>query len=333
MTHVLRTGRSELFADVSDDAHMAKVLGVSHTKMIRELGVRSCMCVPFKARGEVIGGLSLATSDSGRRFQGDDLELAEELARRASWARDNARLYQEAQTAVRLRDDVLSVVSHDLRSPLSSIAMSAEALLQRTGSDESVKKLRKSAEVIRRSAGHMRRLIDELVELASIHAGRLVLERSHENVSELLEGALEMVEPFARQKSLRLERKAVGQSFEVLCDKHRIIRVFANLVGNAIKFTPEGGQIVITVEYMDPQVCVSVSDTGPGIAKDDVPRLFDAYWKGKGTGRRGTGLGLYIARGIVQVHGGRIWAESDVGAGSTFFFTMSREQAEGEEGG
>lgn len=327
---VLGTGRSELCSDVSHPDRVAEALGVEDPAVIRHLGARSYMCVPLKARDEVIGVLSLVCSESGRCSRQEDLDVAEELARRSSWAIDNARLYQEAQAAISSRDDVLSVVSHDLRNPLYSMMMSAQALLTLLSADESAKKLRGPVELIRRAGEHMNRLIDELVELASIQAGRLALECCREaNFTALIQEALEMMDARARQKSVRLETEVSGEDSAVSCDKERIIRVVENLVGNAIKFSPDNARVLVTIRYLSAEVYVSVSDAGPGIAEDDVPRLFDAYWKGQRTGRKGTGLGLYISKAIVEAHGGRIWVESKLGVGSTFHFAIPKEDGEG----
>jgi signal transduction histidine kinase len=326
--HVLRTGRSDVHPDMTDATWVAKALGVEYPSILRELGARSYLCVPLKAREHVFGALSLVYAESGRRFGATDVALAEELARRASIAVDNARLYHAAQDAIRLRDDVLAVVSHDLRSPLAAVTMGIETLLARSKADELVRRLgAKPLEAIQRSAEHMRRLLDEVGELASIQAGRLALQHSRESVPALVDEVLQMLEPVAQRKSLQLEKQLPAAPLTVFCDRDRITRVLVNLLGNAIKFTPERGRIVVSVHDQGHEIRVDVCDTGPGIAPADLPKLFQPYWKGKQSGRTGTGLGLYIARGIVQAHGGRIGVESEVGAGSTFWFVLSTHAA------
>jgi signal transduction histidine kinase len=320
---VLRTGLSELYTEIADESWVGRALGSEYPDDLRELGARSYLCVPLKARDHVLGALSLVYADGARRFGAAELALAEELARRASVAVDNARLYHAARDAIRLRDEVLAVVSHDLRSPLAAVILGIETLLGRSRADELIRRLgAKSLETIHRSAQHMRRLLEELGELASIQVGRLALQHSSESVPALVDEAFQMLEPMAQRKSLLLEKRIPEAPFATLCDRDRILRVLVNLLGNAIKFTPDGGRILATVEDCGDEVRVSISDNGPGIARADVSRLFEPYWKGKQSGRTGTGLGLYIARGIVQAHGGRIWVDSEVGVGSTFRFAL-----------
>jgi signal transduction histidine kinase/ActR/RegA family two-component response regulator len=320
---VLRTGLSELYPEIADESWVGRALGSEHPTDLQGLGARSYLCVPLKARDHVLGALSLGYADGGRRFGPADLALAEELARRASIAIDNARLYHAARDAIRLRDDVLAVVTHDLRSPLAAVILGIETLLGRSRADELIRRLgAKSLETIHRSAEHMRRLLNEVGELASIQVGRLALQHSSESIPALVDEAFQMLEPMAQRKSLQLEKRIPETPFATLCDRDRIIRVLVNLLGNALKFTPDRGRIVVTVADCGHEVRVSVSDTGPGIARVDLSKLFEPYWKGKQSGRTGTGLGLYIARGIVQAHGGRIWVDSEVGVGSTFCFVL-----------
>jgi len=279
------------------------------------------VCLPLHARHQLIGVLTLVRTR--RVFQSGELNLAEQLASRVSVAIDNARLYEEAERAVRMRDDVLAIVSHDLRTPLHSIAMGADMLIDLAGSkDVTVGQLvRKPAEVIRRAGLHMRSLVDDLLELASIQAGGLVVERVSVDVRALVDDVCAMLESQVRAKRLRLEAHAPDEC-EAWCDRERVVRALGNLLGNALKFTPEGGRITVDVRREEGGLRFAVSDSGPGIASEDLPKLFDAYWKANRTSRKGTGLGLYIARGIVEAHGGRIWVESTLGQGSTFAFTL-----------
>lgn len=321
---VLAFGRAERFA--ASDAPNAEHPPAAHAPLMRELAARSYVRVPLRARGAVIGVLSLAISESDRGFTGEELELAEELARRTSTALDNARLYREAQQAVELREEVLAVVSHDLQSPLNALGMTVQRLLARTELTQ-LSGVRSALELIQRTTKHMQHLMAELVEVASIQAGALHLLRVRSDVSALTAQALAMLEPIAQQKSLVMTRQLVQDAAFASCDPERILRVLMNLIGNAIRFTEEHGEIVVGTEALEHDVRVTVRDSGPGIARGDLPKLFEPYWKGKGTGRRGMGLGLYIARGIVQAHGGKIAVESHEGVGSTFWFTLPTGEA------
>jgi len=280
----------------------------------------SYVCLPLQARQKMIGVLTLARTQ--RAFLPGELSLAEQLASRVSVAIDNARLYEEAERAVHMRDDVLAIVSHDLRTPLHAIAMGADLLLDQAGSDAALsQRVRKPAEVIRRAGLHMRSLVDDLLELASIQAGGLVVERASLDVRMLVDDVCAMLEPQVKAKRLRLE-STVPSDCSAWGDRERVVRALGNLLGNALKFTPEGGRIGVHVRCEGGELRFDVSDSGPGIASGDLPKLFDAYWKGNRTSRKGTGLGLYIARGIVEAHGGRIWVESELGQGSTFSFIL-----------
>ncbi|MDB4986244.1 MAG: sensor signal transduction histidine kinase [Myxococcaceae bacterium] len=289
--------------------------------VLHALSARALLAVPLEARGSAIGVLVLVSCSAERRFEPMEIELAVELGRRGSAAIDNARLYHEAQRALRMREDVLAIVSHDLRNPLSAISMSVERLLKHVPAPDPLE-LAASYELIHRSSKHMRRLIEELLDVASIQSGELYLERAEVSAEAVLGEALDMLRPVAEQQGVILQLHPVDPDLRLHCDLERAVRVIANLVGNAIKFTPRGGSVQVTCTRQGQQVRVDVADTGPGIQESELPRLFEQYWKGEQTGRTGMGLGLYIARGIVEAHGGRIWVESHPPHGSTFSFTL-----------
>jgi signal transduction histidine kinase len=260
-----------------------------------------------------------------RRFEAADLALAEEVARRASYAIDNARSYGDAQRATRARDEVLGIVSHDLRNPLSTIAMCARALHDSLAApDEGVRYM---VDAISRSTEWMKRLIQDLLDIASLDAGHLSIEPHGIPVKPLVADVLEMFEPSARAQDLRLEGEVVDATPDVHADRERLLQVVANLVGNALKFTEGGGSIRITARsHGADRVRFEVTDTGCGIPAEDLPHLFDRFWHvRRNASQRGTGLGLAIAKGIVEAHGGRIDVVSDVGVGSTFSFVLPRE--------
>ena len=250
-----------------------------------------------------------------------DLEAADELQRRAIEVDLERRLLSE-QRAVRARDDLIAVVSHDLRSPLSAILMQAELMLNRhaAGGEESATVLRGGAERIRRSAAHMKALIDDLLDLARIEAQRFALHLQSVESRALVEEALLAASPLAEAKRITLAAELID-SPRLEADPERIFRVLSNLLGNAIKFTPEGGTITVRAERRGDELLITVVDTGPGIAADQLPHVFERYWKAQPASQVGAGLGLYIAKGIVEAHGGRIWAESSAG-GARLTFTL-----------
>jgi light-regulated signal transduction histidine kinase (bacteriophytochrome) len=250
-----------------------------------------------------------------------NLEAADELRRRVIEV-DIGRRFLGEQRAVRARDDLLAVVSHDLRSPLSGVLLQTEVMLHVTGpADEAGENvLRGGVERIRRLADHMKALTDDLLDLASIEAHRFALHLRSVESRELVEEARLGVSPLAEAKGLTLTVELIDAP-RLEADPERIFRVLSNLLGNAIKFTPAGGTITIRTERRGDDLSIAVADTGPGVAADQLPHVFDRYWKAPSTSQPGSGLGLYIARGIVEAHGGTIWAESSA-AGARFTFTL-----------
>jgi PAS domain S-box-containing protein len=314
---VVRSGRAELIAEIPPAALEAVAQDPAHLELLRASGLESVMIVPLSARGRTLGALTFAFAGSGRRYTQARLEVAEELATRAALAIDNARLYQQEQAAVRARDELLAIVSHDLKNPLAAILVSAGALSELLPVDD--EPTRSRADVIRRAAQRMHHLIAQLLESAKIEAGRLPVERKAYAMGALIADALGPLDSLARTKALTLESRVTP--CEALCDRERVLQVLSNVIGNAIQFSPEGGAIVVEVEPVGGEVRVAVRDHGCGVALEEQPHLFERYWQGRAR-REGSGLGLYIAKGIVDAHGGRIWCESQPGHGSAFFFTL-----------
>ena len=324
---VLRTGEAELVPEVTDAWLRAASRDEEAFSIVRELGLRSMMIVPLVARGRTLGVISFAyTVESGRRYGPADLTLAEGLAARAALAIDNARLYRESQQATRARDEVLAVVSHDLRNPLNVIGLGASYLLKHLPAGGEAASWRKQVELIRRSAERAVHLIQDLLEVAKLEAGRMALERTPEVVVRLLDDVIELHRPLAEARGLRLEREVEPGLPPVLVDRGRVLQVFSNLIGNALRFTPEGGSITVRAKGEGGRVAFSVSDTGQGIPAELLPHLFERFWQAKGSGE-GAGLGLPIAKGIVEAHGGRIRVESQPGQGSTFSFSLPVSEA------
>ncbi len=297
-------------------------------------GVRSFISVPLVARGEHLGALFLIAASSGRTYGDDDLDVASDLARRAALAVDNARLYQQAQQATRARDDVLGIVSHDLRNPLHTIQLASSFVLELIGSTglsipgaapgAPPVALANQLDIILRSARRANALIEDLLDVTRIDAKRLSVEPVPIDGCALLEEALLDTAPLASDRSLELALAWEGPPAIVLADKGRVFQVFSNLVGNALKFTPTGGRIDVRGRVVGDDALFSIADTGSGIPADDLPHLFDRFWQARQARRAGAGLGLYIAKGIIEAHGGRLWVESIVGEGTTFSFTLPR---------
>ena len=235
---------------------------------------------------------------------------------------ENERLVGEAQEAVRSREDLLAIVSHDLRNPLGVVLASTSLLLKSNLPPDKQERARRQVEAIQRAGNRMNRLIRDLLDFASIQAGRLSVSLRPQDVAAMVTEVLDVMEPLASPKGHHLVAD-VAPGLAIRCDHDRVIQLFSNLVGNAIKFTPDGGTITVRAMSEGDVVRFAVSDTGPGIPRDELAYVFDRYYQAQRKNRDGIGLGLSIARGIVEAHGGRIWAESEEGKGSTFSFTLA----------
>jgi signal transduction histidine kinase len=280
----------------------------------------SLILAPLTARGKLLGVLLLVSARPERTFDEEDVRLAEELGRRAALAVDNARLYAQARNAITARDQLLSAVSHDLRNPLGVVMMATSFLRELVPGDNTT--IRRQLDMIGRSAEHMNRMIEDLLDVARVDSGRLSVELAPVAVAELVAEAMELLGPLVRDRGITLRAECDEDLPLVLADRNRILQVFSNLGGNAVKFTPAGGQITLGATAGGDTVRLHVADTGQGIPAEHIPHLFDRFWQASRNDRRGIGLGLAIVQGIVAQHRGRVWAESTVGEGSTFRFTL-----------
>jgi len=262
-----------------------------------------------------------------RRYEREDLRFAEDLARRIALALDNVRLYREAEAAARLRDEVVAIVSHDLRNPLGVVTFSSDVLLRSWAECPERAGERRQLEGIAQAAERMRRLILDLLDVARVDAGSLPVEPAPCPAGPLAAHALELDAALAEERGVTVRSLVPDDAPLVLADRERILQVLSNLLGNAVRFTPPGGAITLRADACEREVRFALEDTGPGIPPDDLPHVFDRFWRGQRSSRSGAGLGLAIARGIVEAHGGRIWAESVPGEGSTFYFTLPRADA------
>jgi PAS domain S-box-containing protein len=325
---VIRAETPELIAEVSDEWLEAHT-DAEELRLMRVLGVRSMLIVPLVSRGRVIGAMTIGAG-SERRLDQSDLALVQAIADRASLAIQNARLYEAAQRASAMRDRVLGVVSHDLRNPLSAVSMYAHTLLEHPPVDDGERRVlyRLTLDAVE----WMHRMMEDLVDVASIDAGRLAVLLEPQLVAQIVEATLNMMSARAAADEVTLVTDVDPLTPLVSADAARVVQVLTNLVSNAIKFTPAGGRVTIGAAPRGTEVLFSVRDTGAGIAAEHLEHVFDRFWQHRGEGRRrGTGLGLAIARGIVAAHGGRIWAESSAGGGSTFHFTLLAVPAASEK--
>ena len=281
--------------------------------------------LPIWGGGDVATSLWLLEYSVDPRLEtlyGELSELHRELVdAQRKLGREKRRLalaLEKAERAVRAREDVVAIVSHDLRNPVSTIAMAAAVLEL----DISEQAKAEQIGVIKRAAAGMNRLIVDLLDVSAIEGGRFVVEPEPIPVAPLLKEVCRMMSAQAGQKGQRLECGVQNELPAVLGDRDRLSQVLSNLIGNAIKFVPSGGRIVVAAQPLEKEVAVTVHDTGPGIPDDDLDRIFDRFWHTRRRRGGGAGLGLAIAKGIVEAHGGRIWVESQLGEGTRFNFTL-----------
>ena len=321
---VIQKGEAFVLDEISRELFSAMAENEHHAEILQKTGAHSAIIVPMIARQEMRGAIAFFGTAQRRAFDQEDHALAEELARRAALALDNARLYRNARAAIEARDDVLAVVSHDLGNPLSAIRIGTTLLLSTLPEEEKQTGGWKHLVGIRNSAEQMERLIKDLLEVKRIEAGQLSVERDRASVAPLVNEAIELLANIAEGKNVELRAVIPNELPPIYADRERVLQAFSNLVGNAVKFTPPGGVVRIEAEARDDTVIFSVADTGTGISEADLPHVFDRYWQAKSRrrGRQGIGLGLVIVKGIVEAHGGKIWAESEVGVGSRFSFSL-----------
>jgi len=320
LIRVMSTGQPVLQAEITAAFINAAFAEPSQRSTVEALGPRSLICVPLVDSGKPIGALTLVTSGSGRRYDEADLSLAADVAHRAAIVVEHARLFHQAEQATRARDDVLAVVAHDLRNPLNTVTMAISLMLETTPIERTQE--RRQQEIVRRAADRMNRMIQDLLEVKRMETGHLTIEAKPESADVLVSDTIEMLRPLASGSSIVMEANVDADLPPVLADAARIQQVLSNLVGNAVKFTPRQGRISVSANRLDREVRFAVIDTGPGIPPEQVPHIFGRFWQAKSSDRRGIGLGLAIAKGIVEAHNGRIWVESQVGVGSTFYFTL-----------
>ena len=281
----------------------------------------SLMAAPLVVKDRTIGAIAVASATATHGgHTAEDLVLLRDLARRAALAVDHAVLYRRTTDAVKARDEILAVVTHDLRNPLHTIQLSAAML--RDASPDRRSDTHRMLDVISRTVGRMSTLVEELLDVSSMEAGRFSVSPGRASAAELVREAGEVLTATAAERGVRLETRVSGGDFAVWMDSAQLLRVVSNLVGNALKFTPAGGAVTLAVERRGTEAHFSVRDTGPGIDPQDLPHVFDRYWQAHRGDRRGAGLGLAIARGIVEAHGGRIQVESEPGNGATFSFAI-----------
>lgn len=312
----LTEGVSELLPEIPLDMQLKRVTDEADRKRILDLNLRSGMIVPLKVRGRILGMITFVASDSGRRFDDEDLAFAESLADRAALAIDNARLYRSAQLAVGLRDEFLAIASHELRTPLTALGLQTHLLRRAVAGVSVPEPLSRSLDKVESQVQKLAVMVDNLLDVSRMTQSGLAVERSPIDLAAVVQAAVHRLEPQLEQARIPIEREV--SSLVGTWDAMRLEQLVTNLVSNAVKYAP-GAPLRVRLQRVGDDAQLEVQDGGPGIAPEVVERIFERFVRGvRGDASPGLGLGLYISKQIVQAHGGSIAVESAPGQGTTF---------------
>jgi PAS domain S-box-containing protein len=320
---VLRTSEPDLIEEVDEGLLRAAARDEEHLRLMRELGLRSNLAVPLAARGRILGAMTFATAESGRCYGPEDVPLAEELARRAAVAIDNALLYQETQEADRRKDEFLAMLSHELRNPLAPIRNALHLISLPGAPAETAARAR---EVLGRQVQHLVRLVDDLLDVSRVMRGRIELRKEPVELASVVARAVETAQPLIDAAGHQLAVSLPAEPLRVEGDLVRLAQVVANLLNNAAKYTERGGRVTLRVGPADGMAMLSVKDTGIGIAPELLPHVFDLFVQADQSLARsqgGLGIGLTLVRSLTELHGGSVQARSEgPGRGSEFIIRL-----------
>ena len=331
VARVLRTGRAEIYAEDAEPQRKARARDPEHLRLLRALDSRSSMIVPLAARGRMLGALSLISTQPGRHYDTAELAIAQELARRCAQAVDNARLHQEAQSAVKARDRFVSIASHELRTPIARMKGYAEVLLAAAEDGELTQELLlRGLRSIDRGSDRLTGLVRDLLDVSRINAGNLPLRLAPLDLTELVRDVVARYqEQLSSQGHVLLE--IVGSPGPIAGDADRLEQVLTNLLDNAVKYSPDRAELRLRVQTKARGVLLEVLDHGIGLPQGAAERIFVPFSRAANAEERqitGMGLGLYICRNIVEQHRGRIWAKSaGEGRGTLFSVWLPDAQA------
>jgi signal transduction histidine kinase len=299
-----------LVSEITDDFVRSHCENDEHASLIRAIGTRSAVIVPLVARGQTLGVFTLGSATPGR-FGPADLELAQEVARRAAVAIDNARLYRETQQSNRRKSEFLAMLSHELRNPLAPIRNSV-FMLRRVPADSPA--AARAREVIRRQTEHLTRLVDDLLDITRISSGKIELQRARIDLQDLVLRTCDDFRSVLDEGGVDLLVDAAAGPIWVDADATRLAQVVGNVLQNAAKFTPAGGSVVIGVGAADNRAEIRIRDTGIGMEPGQLERMFEPFAQaeqGLARTQGGLGLGLALAKGLLELHGGSIRAASE----------------------
>jgi signal transduction histidine kinase len=298
--------------------------------LLTRLGYRSLLTVPILREQQIMGGLAVWRRQAGE-FEPEVVNLLQTFATQSALAIHNARLFREIEAkgkqleiASQHKSEFLANMSHELRTPLNAVIGFSEVLLEKFFGELNEKQ-NEYVDDILSSGRHLLSLINDILDLSKIEAGRMELEVTTFYLPDAIDNALLLIRERASRHGIKLDRVIDDRLGDFTGDERKFKQILVNLLTNAVKFTPEGGQVKVEARLGDSAVIISVIDTGIGIAKEDQEPIFEEFRQAGGNyahKREGTGLGLTLTRRFVEMHGGRIWVESEVGKGSTFTFTL-----------
>jgi PAS domain S-box-containing protein len=320
VSQVVRSGRSELYPEVTEEVLVASARDAEHLELLRWLGFRSYICVPLLMQNRTLGTITLVTADSGRRYGARDLAMAERLAQRAATAIENAQLHRKAQEAIRVREVFLSVASHELKTPLTTLLGNAQLFQRRADREHSLgERDRRSLALIVEQSRRLNRMIEALLDLSRLETGQLSIERVPLDLVALMRRVCDEVVPGLDEHTLSFS--APPEPLPIQGDELRLEQVLQNLIQNALKYSPRGGEIGVRIARRDEYACIDISDQGIGIPQAALPRLFTRFYRASNVNPQhisGMGVGLYVVKEIVALHGGKVGVTSQEGVGSTF---------------
>lgn len=319
--NVIRTGQSELYPNIPADILKAAAKDERHLDLLESLKMNSAMVVPLAAAGKILGAITFISSDIQRHYDDADLKLAEELGRRAGAAVENSYLYEEARRAIKMRDEFLSVASHELKTPLTSLKLKNQLRKRNIEKDFStmfsVDKLKTYFDDDERQLNRLVKLIDDMLDITRLNAGKFQLNFVDMNINLLMNDVVERLMPQIQSQNINIKIVAHAEIVGVW-DRHLIDQVFVNLLTNAIKYG-EGKPIDISIDKNSTAAFITVKDQGIGIAPKDQERVFKRFERAVSPmGISGLGLGLHIARQLINAHDGNITVKSEFGKGSSF---------------
>lgn len=323
LSKVLRTGKAEFYPEIDDALLVATTRSEEGLTLARALRLSSTMIVPLLIQGQAIGAITFVAAESGRHYTQTDLSMAEELASRAALAIHNAHLYSEAQKAIGIRDDFISIASHELRTPITSLKMYTQ-FVQKQLSKQGDESLSQFLGRMDAQLNKLNGLIGDLLNVSKIEVGRLEFQEEWFNLDEVVSETCEAIQQTAPKHTIHIEGSI---SCPVWGDKDRIGQVVTNLLTNAIKYSPQAHEVLVRLQSEPDAAVVSVQDFGIGIDQEHLSKIFTRFYRVNDPEEKtfpGLGIGLYLSHEIIARHGGSLTVASEKGKGSTFTFSLPR---------